>query len=220
MNLQIIFEQQNYILLTVFIILVLMSIVTWVIILVRTIKLWLAKFRNKRFTIIFWQAENLQTAIDSIRNIYAPMSFVAIKSYQAQQNYVTQPHGRLHNTVPQGEYIVRHIRHNLNKALLPFDSGLTVLASIGATAPFIGLFGTVLGIYHALINIGIAGQVTIAAVAGPIGEALIATAVGLFAAIPAVLGYNALVRANKNLAHDMDSFAHDLHVQFLNSEDK
>ena len=96
-----------------------------------------------------------------------------------------------------------------------FDAGLTTLASIGATAPFVGLFGTVWGIYHALVNIGMAGQMSIAAVAGPIGEALIATAAGLAAAIPAVLAYNALNRNNKVLGRDLDHFAYDLHAQMM-----
>lgn len=219
MDLQTIFAQQNYILLSVFIILVLMSVLTWIITLIRITKLWIAKSNNKRFIRIFWQSPDLHTAIDSIKHICAPMSIMAIKSYQAKKTYSTKQHTSLHNSVSQSEYLIRHIRHNLNNALRPFDNGLTILASIGSTAPFIGLFGTVLGIYRALISIGIAGQVTIASVAGPIGEALIATAVGLFAAIPAVLAYNTLVRSNKNLAHDMDRFAHDLHAQLLN-EDK
>ena len=94
------------------------------------------------------------------------------------------------------------------------------MASIGATSPFVGLFGTVWGINHALINISNMGQVTLAVVSGPIGEALTATAFGLFVAIPAVLGYNALDRANKNLAHDAGNFAHDLHAQFVNEGKK
>ena len=96
---------------------------------------------------------------------------------------------------------------------------MTALASIGATAPFIGLFGTVWGIYHALINIGQSGQMSIAAVAGPIGEALVATAAGLFVAIPAVLAYNFLNRGTKTLAQDLDAMAHDLHVRLLNQKD-
>jgi biopolymer transport protein ExbB len=92
---------------------------------------------------------------------------------------------------------------------------LAVLASVGSTAPFIGLFGTVWGIYHALMSIGSAGQATIDKVAGPIGEALIMTALGLAVAIPAVLGYNALVRGNKFVLTKLNSFAHDLHAYFV-----
>jgi len=90
-----------------------------------------------------------------------------------------------------------------------------VLASVASTAPFVGLFGTVWGIYHALLGIGASGQVSIDKVAGPIGEALIMTALGLLVAIPAVLGYNALVRANKAITHKLNRFAHDMHAYFV-----
>jgi biopolymer transport protein ExbB len=92
---------------------------------------------------------------------------------------------------------------------------LAVLASAGSTAPFVGLFGTVWGIYHALMSIGLAGQASIDKVAGPIGEALIMTALGLAVAIPAVLGYNALVRANKAVLAKLNRFAHDLHAYYV-----
>ena len=89
------------------------------------------------------------------------------------------------------------------------------MASVGSTAPFVGLFGTVWGIYHALLAIGDAGQASIDKVAGPIGESLIMTALGLAVAIPAVLGYNALVRGNKGVLHKLNRFAHDLHAYFV-----
>jgi biopolymer transport protein ExbB len=89
------------------------------------------------------------------------------------------------------------------------------LASVGSTAPFVGLFGTVWGIYHALMGIGVSGQATLDQVAGPIGESLIMTALGLAVAIPAVLGYNALVRGNKSILTKLNRFAHDLHSYFV-----
>ena len=92
------------------------------------------------------------------------------------------------------------------------DAGLSVLASVGATAPFVGLFGTVWGIYHALIGIGFTGQATIDKVAGPVGEALIMTAFGIAVAVPAVLAYNFLLRAHRLIAAELDGFAHDLHA--------
>jgi biopolymer transport protein exbB len=121
--------------------------------------------------------------------------------------------------LPLNEYLVVHIRNSLAQTMRQFDYGMTALASIGATAPFIGLLGTVWGIYHALIGISESGQMSIAAVAGPIGEALVSTAVGLFVAIPAVLAYNFLNRGTKTIAQDMDAFAHDLHVRLLNQKD-
>src|SRR6185436_19404098 len=91
-----------------------------------------------------------------------------------------------------------------------FESGLTVLASVGSTAPFVGLFGTVWAVYHALVNIGMSGQGTLDKVAGPVGEALIMTALGLVVAVPAVLAYNAFVRSNRMTLAKLDGFAHDL----------
>ena len=216
MALQHLLAQQDMVLTLTFSALILMSIITWAIIIIRSIKLFLAKKANRKFLKTFWHADNLYAAIAAVQDIDSPMSRVATQSYKSQQQYNDQKYNQLQNAVPKNEYLVRHIRYNLDKVLRPFSTGLTALASIGATAPFIGLFGTVWGIYHALINISQEGQVTMASVAAPIGEALIATAMGLFTAIPAVLAYNALVRLNKNLSHDMDNFAHDLHIQLLN----
>ena len=216
MGLQHLLEQQDFVLTLTFAILVLMSILTWVIIIIRTVKLLMAKKANKAFLNTFWHAPDLHGAMVAVQGIESPMTKVAVKSYQYQQQYNDSKYSHLHDAVPKNDYLVRHIRHAMDKVLRPFSGGLTALASIGATAPFIGLFGTVWGIYHALINISVQGQVSMATVAAPIGEALIATAMGLFTAIPAVLAYNALVRLNKNMSHDMDSFAHDLHIQLLN----
>ena len=218
MGFQHLFAQQDMVLTLTFAILVLMSILTWAIIIIRSVKLFLAKKANRQFLKTFWHATDLHQAVAQTQEINAPMSRVATQSYQSQQQYNDQKYSHLHDAVPRNDYLVRHIRYAMDKVLRPFSGGLTALASIGATAPFIGLFGTVWGIYHALINISVQGQVTMATVAAPIGEALIATAMGLFTAIPAVLAYNALVRLNKNLSHDMDSFAHDLHIQLLNEE--
>ena len=220
MNLQHLFAQQDTVLTLTFAILVIMSILTWAIIIIRSVKLFIAKKANQQFLKTFWHASNLSEAMTSVQKIEAPMTKVALQSYRSQQQYHDQKYSHLHDAVPKNDYLIRHIRYVMDKVLRPFSSGLTALASVGATAPFIGLFGTVWGIYHALININTQGQVTMAAVAGPIGEALIATAMGLFTAIPAVLAYNTLVRLNKNLSHDMDNFAHDLYVQLLNVKDK
>jgi biopolymer transport protein ExbB len=113
------------------------------------------------------------------------------------------------------EWLTRSLRNSIDESTARLQSGLAVLASVGSTAPFVGLFGTVWGIYHALLAISVAGQATIDKVAGPIGEALIMTALGLAVAIPAVLGYNALVRGNKGVLGKLNRFAHDLHAYFL-----
>jgi biopolymer transport protein ExbB len=113
------------------------------------------------------------------------------------------------------DWITRSLKSAIDEAVARMQSGLAVLASVGSTAPFVGLFGTVWGIYHALINIGASGVPTIDKVAGPVGEALIMTAFGLAVAIPAVLGYNALSRGNKGVISKLNRFAHDLHAYFI-----
>ena len=113
------------------------------------------------------------------------------------------------------DWVTRCLRNGINEFTARMQSGLAILASVGSTAPFVGLFGTVWGIYHALIVIGTTGQASIDKVAGPIGEALIMTAFGLAVAIPAVLGYNAIVRGNKGVLGALNSFAHDLHAFFV-----
>jgi biopolymer transport protein ExbB len=121
----------------------------------------------------------------------------------------------LHDSLDISDWVTRCLRNSIDHATARLQAGLAVLASVGSTAPFVGLFGTVWGIYHALLSIGVAGQATIDKVAGPIGEALIMTALGLAVAIPAVLGYNALVRGNKSVQGKLGSFAHDLHAYFV-----
>ncbi|RYF39704.1 MAG: MotA/TolQ/ExbB proton channel family protein, partial [Cytophagaceae bacterium] len=103
------------------------------------------------------------------------------------------------------------IEHSTDK----LQRGLALLASVGSTAPFVGLFGTVWGIYHALVSIGLNGSASIDKIAGPVGEALIMTALGLLVAIPAVLGYNALNRGNRTISSKLNRFAHQLHAYFL-----
>ena len=163
--------------------------------------------------------ETLDEAVQKAKTVPSPMGELTVEAVRAHENYRKHKDTQIAAAVPLNEYLVRQIRNSMSQILRKFDGGLTVLASVGATAPFIGLFGTVWGIYHALINISQSGQMSIAAVAGPIGEALVATAFGLFVAIPAVLAYNFLVRGNKTLAQDMDAFAHDFHVQLLNNKD-
>ena len=113
------------------------------------------------------------------------------------------------------DWITRCLKDTMDEGVARMQGGLAILASIGSTAPFVGLFGTVWGIYHALLVIGATGQTSIDQVAGPVGESLIMTAFGLFVAIPAVLGYNALTRANKSIVSKLRRFAHGLHAFFV-----
>ncbi|MEN9986107.1 MAG: hypothetical protein RI925_1609, partial [Pseudomonadota bacterium] len=113
------------------------------------------------------------------------------------------------------DWLMSCLRQSLDDSASRLQGGLSILASVGSTAPFIGLFGTVWGIYHALISISASGQASIDKVAGPVGESLVMTAMGLAVAIPAVLGYNALVRGNKGVMGKLKHFAHDLHAYLV-----
>jgi len=132
---------------------------------------------------------------------------------EAAAHHNAQP--QLHDSLGASEWLTRALRNSIDEATARLQGGLAVLASVGSTAPFIGLFGTVWGIYHALVAISTTGQASIDKVAGPIGEALVMTALGLAVAIPAVLGYNALVRGNKATLTRLNRFAHDLHAHFV-----
>lgn len=219
MNILTVFEQGDFILMAVFAILVLMSIITWTLIIIRSVRFYQAKKANKVAQMVIWHAQNWTEAKEVIQNNTAPMAQLTLNALDAKNHYQANAGKGLASACPIDEFLTRAIRRSLTEQLAKFESGLTALASIGATAPFIGLFGTVWGIYHALINISDSGQMNLAAVSGPIGEALIATAAGLATAIPAVLAYNALIRNNKTMARDMDHFAHDLHAQILTNQE-
>ena len=219
MDLSLVFKSGDVVLIGVFVLMLLMSVVTWGVIVIRCIKYCKAKKGNAQVKELMLNAFTLADAVQKAKAVEAPMSSVADESLRAYQNYRQTTSKSLIDELPLNEYLVVHIRNSMSQTMRQFDYGMTALASIGATAPFIGLLGTVWGIYHALIGISESGQMSIAAVAGPIGEALVSTAVGLFVAIPAVLAYNFLNRGTKTIAQDMDAFAHDLHVRLLNQKD-
>ena len=131
-----------------------------------------------------------------------------------------QKHEAVALQVDMNTWLAQDIVRNVGTVQLRLQSGLSVLATVGSTAPFVGLFGTVWGIYHALVTIGVAGQASIDKVAGPVGEALIMTALGLAVAVPAVLGYNWLVRRNRLAMHTMKGFSSDLHTLLLVDRDR
>jgi biopolymer transport protein ExbB len=128
--------------------------------------------------------------------------------------------GKLTDKVPLAEWISGNLQRNVDRLNNELQGGLSFLASVGSTAPFVGLFGTVWGIYHALIAIGVAGQASIDKVAGPVGEALIMTAIGLAVAVPAVLGYNLLLRRNKAILDQYRYFTNDLYATLVSSKQK
>ena len=125
----------------------------------------------------------------------------------------TQAH--LHDSLDISDWVTRNLRYCIEGFTARLQAGLSILATVGSIAPFVGLFGTVWGIIHALLAIGTSGQATMDTVAGPIGEALVMTAAGLAVAIPTVIDYNALMHGNKSLLLHVNGFAHDLHAFYV-----
>ena len=171
---------------------------------------------SDRVVSTFWETPNAQDAIRYMeeQSRSEPFSKIALDAAQAAAHHQRSEGSRLVESLNRSEFVDRALRQAVTRESLRLESGLTVLATVGSTAPFVGLLGTVWGIYHALIKIGQTGQASIDAVAGPVGEALIMTALGLFVAIPAVLAYNFFVRMNRVTNSRFDAFAHDLHDFF------
>ena len=191
-----------------------MSLASWIVILIKALDL----MRYKKLTrnaADFWHSSDFAAGLDKLGSDPAnPYRLLAVEGREATAHH-SSSQAQLHDTLDISDWVTRCLRNTLDEFTARLQSGLAILASVGSTAPFVGLFGTVWGIYHALLAIGISGQSTIDKVAGPIGEALVMTALGLAVAIPAVLGYNALVRGNKAVLIKLNSFAHDLHAYFV-----
>ncbi len=194
--------------------LLLMSLASWVVIVLKAIGLMRTKGQAARVE-GFWHSSDIAEGLAKLGAGEAnPFRELAIEGREAAAHHrATQ--AQLHDSLDVSDWISRALQGSIDATTSRLQAGLAVLASVGSTAPFVGLFGTVWGIYHALMKIGAAGQASIDQVAGPIGEALIMTALGLAVAIPAVLGYNALVRGNKNLLVRLGRFAHDLHAYYV-----
>jgi len=190
-----------------------MSLASWIVILLKTLNLLTARKQAARIE-AFWHSADVNTGLKTLGDeADNPFRQLAQQGMQALAHLKTgSAHADLAKQLDTSDWVTRGLQNAIDDATAKLQSGLAILASVGSTAPFVGLFGTVWGIYHALMQIGMAGQATIDKVAGPIGEALIMTALGLAVAIPAVLGYNALVRANKFIIGRMNRFAHDLHA--------
>ena len=200
----------------VFIVLILMSVLSIYWIIYNFFKHIRLKKNSDRVIATFWETPNAQDAIRYMEEQprSEPFSKVALDAAQAAAHHQRHDASRLAESLSRSEFVDRALRQAVTRESLGLEAGLTVLATVGATAPFVGLLGTVWGIYNALIRIGATGQADIGAVAGPVGEALIMTATGLAVAIPAVLGYNFLVRLNRGVNNKLDTFAHDLHDFF------
>ncbi len=201
----------------VFLLLLGMSLASWIVILIKALDL--RKFSSQaRTTESFWHAADFADGVSKLGSDPAnPFRQLALEGRDAAAHLQNRDSAKpqLHDSLDVSDWVTRSLRNSIDESTARLQTGLAVLASVGSTAPFVGLFGTVWGIYHALMSIGMAGQATIDRVAGPIGEALIMTALGLAVAIPAVLGYNALVRGNKSVLAKLNRFAHDLHAYFV-----
>ncbi len=193
-----------------------MSVASWYLILTRTWQFWSARRQARRALDAFQGAGALEDALAKMLREapQTPFTTAAVESAGTMTHVSCPPAGN-DAWDPLGAAIRRAFGRARGRAAGRLESGLALLASVGATAPFVGLFGTVWGIYHALIGIGLTGRATIDKVAGPVGEALIMTALGIAVAVPAVLAYNALVRANRVLLAELDAFAYDLHVYLV-----
>jgi len=159
----------------------------------------------------FWDAPTMADGVASL-GLADPEKIFLPLAQQGAAQLVVPDHPTLGGEMDRAAQITRVLRAAIQRSTNRLEGGLTVLASIGATAPFVGLLGTVWGIYHALANVSASGAMQIDKVAGPVGEALVMTAVGLTVAIPAVLAYNGFNRVNRLTLSELDAFAHDLHA--------
>jgi biopolymer transport protein ExbB len=194
-------------------ILVLMSVLSWIIIALKGVSLITRGKRSQSFLNFFWNATSLDAVANEIATHGArdPFSHLTSHAMHAQAHHARYGAAKLEEAGTSGEFVTRTMKKVLDEETTRLENGLTVLATVGATAPFVGLFGTVWGVYHALVAIGMSGSGTLDKVAGPVGEALIMTGLGLAVAIPAVVGYNWLTRANRVMVSRLDAFAYELH---------
>jgi biopolymer transport protein ExbB len=226
MGLAHVWAQGDFVTRAVALILLGMSVASWLVILTKALNL--RRHRQQaRQAEAFWHASDFDDGLRQLGDAPDnPFHQLAQTGREATRHILRQdepawatpgtpPRPQLHDQLDLSDWVTRELRTALDEIIARLQGGMAILASVGSTAPFVGLFGTVWGIYHALLGIGAAGQATIDQVAGPIGEALIMTALGLAVAIPAVLGYNALVRGHKAVQHQLNRFAHDLHALFV-----
>jgi biopolymer transport protein ExbB len=196
---------------SVFVLLILMSIVSWFFIILKAARIVRIRKRSDHVVSSFWKTPADQAvAYLEQQPEWEPFSNIALDGEFAMQHYDRLTTERTAGTLRRAEFLDRALRAAAEREMERLETGLTFLASVGSTAPFVGLFGTVWGIFHALIRIGATGETSLDQVAGPVGEALVMTALGLAVAVPAVLGYNLLVRNNRVIIAGFHAFAEDL----------
>lgn len=193
-------------------VLLIMSVITWYLIVSKSFTNLRMKRHAHAFLAHFWNAPGLAAVAEYLqsRGIKDPFSHLTHHGLKAAEQYRSKVGARLIESSSEDEFLTRALRRAINQDTARLEYGHTMLASIASSAPFIGLFGTVWGIYHALVNIGMSGSGSLEQVAGPVGEALIMTALGLAVAIPAVLAYNFFNRIKRRTLTEVDGFAHDL----------
>ena len=199
---------------TTLIIMVIMSIGTWYIMVSKLVELGKIGRQAKAAEKSFWAAPTVTQGVESLKE-QSPYRFIAEAGLES-----TKKHEGLLAHISFSDWVTQSIQRATDSVQSNMQNGLAFLATVGSTAPFVGLFGTVWGIYNALVKIGVSGQASIDKVAGPVGEALIMTAIGLAVAVPAVLGYNFIVRRNKTTMDRIRNFGSDLHSVLIASGKK
>jgi len=199
---------------SVLLLLLVMSVSSWYVTIVKLLEQSKMRRQAKAAAKDFWAAGTIAQGAQALEDV-SPYRFIADAGTSALKK-----HDGLMGHIPLNDWVSMSIQRAVDRIQSNTQSGLAVLATVGSISPFVGLFGTVWGIYHALTAIGISGQASIDKVAGPVGEALIMTAIGLAVAVPAVLAYNWLVRRNKGVMDDVRAFSQDLHSVILGAVGK
>ncbi len=207
---------QHWVDFIVLLVLVIMSLVSWYYIIVIAIRNTQIRARMGKVIQKFWDTPSAQDAVRVMEKQprTEPFSKVALEAASAAAHHQRHEGSRMVEALNRSEFVDRALRQAVDRESRNLEGGLTLLATVGSAAVFVGRLGTVMGIYNALIALGSSGESSISAVAGPVGECLIMTAIGLAAAIPAVIAYNAFSRSNRVTVANLDEFAHDLHDFF------
>ena len=214
-GLEALWKQGDFVSKGTLIILVIMSMGSWYIMFVKVYEQYKVFKEAAVVKATFWKSGSVAEGVKGLKEA-SPFRFIAESGMEASSHY----EGKLLDQIDYNDWVTMGIQRAVENVGSRLQDGLAFLATVGSTAPFVGLFGTVWGIYHALTAIGIAGQASIDKVAGPVGEALIMTAFGLAVAVPAVLVYNWLVRRNKVAMEHLRGFSADLHLVMMSGHTK
>lgn len=205
-------DQADGVALTILAILFVMSVGTWYYIVTKGWRYWGAQNRSRDFVRGFWAAPSLEAVARKLRStgITDPFSHLVHHGFTAVEQHQSRQNNSLVEAGSAEDFLTRSLKRAIDQDKARLEGGLTFLATVASSAPFVGLFGTVWGIYHALMAISASGQGGLDQVAGPVGEALIMTGLGLAVAIPSAVAYNVFVRLNRNTLVQLNSFAHDV----------